>query len=226
MTLEDLVRLYGSIARGGAAMPFHERANAALEARANVLSTKAAWYVSDILAGVPAPQNAPDEAVAFKTGTSYGNRDAWAVGFDGKHTIGVWFGRPDGGSAHGITGIDTAAPLLFSAFTRLKPKPAPLPAPPDEALRVSNSELPLPLRRFRVRGRDTNAANSPAPRISFPPDGAVLEVGYVPGETFVPLKLRDGRGTGRARISGYPYRRCAWARGTGTDQARMTPAFV
>ncbi len=68
--------------------------------------------------GTPPPDNAPHNRIAFKTGTSYGYRDAWAVGFDGRYTVGVWVGRPDGAPVPGILGRSTAAPILFDAFAR------------------------------------------------------------------------------------------------------------
>ena len=111
-----------------------------------------AWYVADILRGTPPPPNGVAGRIAYKTGTSYGHRDAWAIGFDGAHVIGVWFGRPDGASVPGALGLETAAPALFDAFARLSPDPAPLPPPPGSALTVTASELPAPLRRFHARG--------------------------------------------------------------------------
>lgn len=66
--------------------------------------------------GTPPPDNAPHNRLAFKTGTSYGYRDAWSVGFDGRMTIGVWVGRPDGAPVPGLMGRTAAAPILFDAF--------------------------------------------------------------------------------------------------------------
>ena len=57
----------------------------------------AAFYVADILRGAPPPANALKGRIAFKTGTSYGFRDALAIGFDRRTTIAVWVGRPDNG---------------------------------------------------------------------------------------------------------------------------------
>ena len=54
----------------------------------------AAWYVANILIGTPPPDNGAPGRIAFKTGTSYGYRDAWSVGFDGSHTIGIWVVGP------------------------------------------------------------------------------------------------------------------------------------
>ena len=88
---------------------------------ARVLDPAAAWYVADILRGTPPPANGAAGRIAYKTGTSYGHRDAWAIGFDGAHVIGVWFGRPDGASVPGALGLEAAAPALFDAFARLSP---------------------------------------------------------------------------------------------------------
>ena len=79
----------------------------------------ASWYVAGILRGVAPPLNAPYGRIAFKTGTSYGYRDAFAIGFDKAHTIAVWLGRPDNGAVFGLAGRQAAAPVLFDAFTRL-----------------------------------------------------------------------------------------------------------
>ena len=125
MTLRDLVSLYAAIARGGTAVALSDGVGEAAATRspgAPVLSPTAAWYVSDILAGVPPPLNGSPGRIAYKTGTSYGYRDAWAVGFDGAHVVGVWVGRPDGTPVPGLSGIVSAAPVLFEAFDRIGPK--------------------------------------------------------------------------------------------------------
>ena len=109
------------------------------------------------------PTPSPGE-LAYKTGTSYGFRDAWAVGYDGRHTIAVWVGRPDGASTPGLAGRTAAAPLLFDAFARLAQRRAPLPAAPAGTLNVAATDLPPPLKRFR-EARDEHP---PAP-ISSPP---------------------------------------------------------
>ena len=188
MTLHDLVTLYAGIARGGEAVALHERLGDAPDKGARLLSGGASWQVADILANAPTPGNAVAERLAFKTGTSYGYRDAWAVGFDGAHVIGVWLGRADAASVPGILVIDTAAPLLFEAFARLKPVPDPLAPPPPSVLTVSNAELPAPLRRFRHPAMH-GVQHAEKPRIAFPPHGARVDLG---GEPLV-VKLRHGR---------------------------------
>ncbi len=88
-------------------------------ARRRLLSPVAAWYVTDILKDAPPPANAKAGRIAYKTGTSYGYRDAWAIGYDGRHTVAVWVGRPDAASTPGLSGRTAAAPILFDARERL-----------------------------------------------------------------------------------------------------------
>ena len=104
-----------------------------------------------MLIGTPPPENAAGGRIAFKTGTSYGYRDAWAVGFDGRRTIGVWVGRPDGAPVPGLIGRVAAAPILFDAFARTGQPPAPLPrAPQRRAVRGKRASC---RRRCSISGR-------------------------------------------------------------------------
>src|SRR5262249_11035612 len=146
------------------------------------------WYVGNILIGAPPPENAPPGRIAFKTGTSYGYRDAWAVGFDGRMTIGVWVGRPDGAPVPGLVGRSAAAPILFDAFARSGYAPAPLLRPQGGVIFAASTRLPPPLQRFSGVGAREIAE---PPRIMFPPDGARLELAGE-GER-VALKFAGGR---------------------------------
>jgi penicillin-binding protein 1C len=175
VTLEDMVQLYAAIARGGVVRPLTHRLGMDAADGQRVLTWVAAWQVGDILAGLAPPPGAPSNRLAYKTGTSYGHRDAWAIGFDGKHVIGVWMGRADGTPVPGAFGADLAAPVLFEAFARLKPALDPQPAPPPDALMLANAQLPQPLRRFRSRDA-AFAADASAPEVAFPPDGAEVEL--------------------------------------------------
>ena len=187
LTLEDLVRLYGGLANGGVAQPLVWRAGEARAEGHRVVSRSAAWQVGHILAGIRPPDGQPPGRVAFKTGTSYGHRDAWAIGWDGRHVVGVWLGRPDGTPVPGVFGGDVAAPILFEAFGRLKPQLDPLPPPPPETLMQSTALLPRPLQEFRPRRGE--AARRDDFGIAFPPDGARLLQGSDPS---VPVKLQGG----------------------------------
>jgi len=175
VTLQDMVQLYATLARGGVALPLTWRMAGDRDEGQRVVSAVAAWQVGDILAGLAPPPGAPQNRLAYKTGTSYGHRDAWAIGYDGRHVIGVWMGRADGTPVPGAFGADTAAPVLFQAFNRLKPKLDPQPPAPPSTLLVSNAQLPQPLQRFRSRTAAFEAdANAPA--VAFPPDGAEVEL--------------------------------------------------
>ena len=146
----------------GAAHRARRRASATRRRRARLLDPVAAWYVANVLIGTPPPANAPAGRIAFKTGTSYGYRDAWSVGFDGKATIGVWVGRPDGAPVPGLVGRTAAAPILFDAFARIGRPLAALPPAPKGAIFATTARLPptaatLPARRAAGPGRAAGA---------------------------------------------------------------------
>lgn len=173
LTLEDLVQLYAGIARGGEGISLSAKIRAKSSNQARILSPESAWHIGNVLAGIAPPQGAQRNGLAYKTGTSYGHRDAWAIGFDGQHVVGVWLGRADGTPVPGAFGGALAAPVLFEAFARLKPKLEPLSAPPPATLISSNAALPTPLQHFRPRDA-VFAAPAGAPKLAFPPNGAIL----------------------------------------------------
>ena len=143
ISLADLTMLYAGLARGGNTIALTERRDRiAAPAQRRLLDPVAAWYVGNVLIGTPPPENAAGGRIAFKTGTSYGYRDAWSVGFDGKRTVGVWVGRPDGAPVPGLVGRGAAAPILFDAFARLGSLPAALPKAPKGAIFAANNRLP------------------------------------------------------------------------------------
>jgi len=186
-TLQDLVQLYADLAAGGQGPALRLRLDEPSQQQGRLVSEVAAWQLMDILRGLPPPPGARAGVLAYKTGTSYGHRDAWALGWDGRHVIGIWLGRADGTPVPGVFGGSLAAPVLFEAFGRLKPEFEPLPPPPPATLIVSSAELPQPLRRFRPRDA---AFDEPAdaPQLLFPPDGARLALLDAP----LTLKLRGG----------------------------------
>jgi len=178
VTVEDMAGLYAMLGNGGRAIGVHHRMGAG-GSGARVLSPEAAWQVGHILSSMPPPPNAPRNRLAYKTGTSYGHRDTWAIGFDGGHVVAVWMGRADGTPVPGAFGADVAAPVLFEAFSRVKPALQPLPVPPPATLLLANAALPQPLRVFRPRNA-VFTAPSDAPQMAFPPDGAVVATGGAP----------------------------------------------
>jgi penicillin-binding protein 1C len=198
ITLRDLVQLYAAIARGGEAVSLRDGTDGAASpgsagVGAPVLTPTAAWYVADILAGVVPPVNGSPGQIAFKTGTSYGYRDAWAIGFDGADVIGVWIGRPDGTPVPGLAGIVSAAPVLFEAFNRLGQTRAALKRPPAGVLIAhATAELPRPLQHFRGRG-EAAAAEPDDPQIAYPLDGVEVDLGIKDGDPMpLTIKIRNG----------------------------------
>jgi penicillin-binding protein 1C len=191
LSLQDLVQLYAGIARGG--VPVRLSGLGGEAGGTPLLLPGAAWQVADILAATPPPETAALDQIAYKTGTSYGYRDAFAIGFDGRYVMGVWMGRPDGASVPGLQGIKDAAPLLFEAFSRLGAEPVPLPAPPPYVLTGAGESLPLPLRHFQARG-DANFLDPNQPEIAFPPNGAELDLGLSETRLHAELvlKLKSG----------------------------------
>ncbi|MET0505163.1 MAG: penicillin-binding transpeptidase domain-containing protein, partial [Luteibacter sp.] len=119
--LENLVGAYSAFANDGVAAPPRYTGADPRQPR-RVLSPGAAWIVRDMLASNPADvDGAPLEGsaratarLAWKTGTSYGYRDAWAIGVTDDWTIGVWIGRPDGTPSPGQYGAVTSLPLLVA----------------------------------------------------------------------------------------------------------------
>lgn len=98
--------------------------------RAAGLSPGAAWLALDALVEVKRPGDAAhwrqfrsSRIVGWKTGTSYGLRDGWAIGTTPSHTVAVWVGNASGEGKPGLTGSATAAPILFDLINRLEPEP-------------------------------------------------------------------------------------------------------
>jgi penicillin-binding protein 1C len=191
--LTDLTLLYAGLARLGTVPPLVERLGAPQASPRRLMEPPAAWYAANALVGTPPPENAVGGRIAFKTGTSYGYRDAWAVGFDGKRTIGVWTGRPDGAPVAGLMGRSSAAPILFDAFARLGQPLAPLKRAPRGTILTSTAKLPPPLMRFASRA-GAGEATVPKLHIVFPPNGASLELSGA-GDALDPIAVKIAGGT-------------------------------
>src|SRR5205085_4516229 len=168
ITLEDLVRLYAALANAGEVAPLRYRRDDPPVRSAPLFGPLGAWYVNDILTEAPPPPGVvpaeirPGRKLAFKTGTSYGYRDFWALGYDPEVTIGVWAGRPDGTPMPGHSGRLTAAPILFKIADLLGPALPPSKAPPPlGALLVSRNDLPTRLQRLDPGPREAAPAEGP-----------------------------------------------------------------
>lgn len=205
--LTDLAVLHAGLAEGGLVTPpVLERDRVGPPAPpARLLDPVAAWYVADVLSGTPPPENGAARRLAFKTGTSYGYRDAWAAGFDGRHAAAVWIGRADGQPIPGLTGHGAAAPVLFDAFARLGTRPEPLAGPPPGALVTATAGLPQPLRAFGLAARpDRAGADTVGLRFVYPPDGARVSLAGDGAPLPLAWALEGMRGPVTLLVNGHP----------------------
>lgn len=188
--LADLTRLYVGLARGGSVPQLITRLDMPRRAADRQITTpQAAWYIWDVLRGAPPPDNAPAGRIAFKTGTSYGYRDAFAVGYDRRTTIGVWVGRADNAAVPGLVGRLVAAPVLFDAFARLGNEREPLPRPAG-IISGPTASLPPPLRHLRKDVPTTAVVTTGELKIAYPPAGSTVDLGLSNGLAGVQLALK------------------------------------
>ena len=208
--LKDLVQLYAALANRGKPVRLGDgiHAEPGVIDGEPLLDPAATWQIADILSGVLPPAGVVKRGIAYKTGTSYGYRDAWSVGYDGRHVLGVWVGRPDNGAVPGLTGYGSAAPILFEGFAKSGLAVTPLPRAPPGAVRIAQSQLPISQRRFTLTASGLVSATirEAAPQIVYPPEGARVELGTDMSGTPMPLvlKLQGGRAPFRWLANGKP----------------------
>ena len=126
--LEELVQLYTTFANDGELQQLTFLNEASTNTK-SLLSASASYMVSDILTEVTRPDlpsnfeySSQLPKIAWKTGTSYGRRDAWSIGYNQHYTIGVWVGNFDGKGNPALSGAEMASPLLFQLFNALDPQ--------------------------------------------------------------------------------------------------------
>lgn len=149
VTMEELVTLYAALANGGILRPLRRTMDSPTTAGTRVLSAEAAFVTLDMLKDNPRPdQGSLDDAssqevpVYWKTGTSYGFRDAWSVGIFGPYVLAVWVGNFDGEGNPSFVGIQAAAPLFFRIVDSVRAQQGRLPG--------SMRSVPYDLRRIDV----------------------------------------------------------------------------
>ena len=125
--LDELVPAYAAFARGGRLRHLqYDPLPKGAPRQIPLCSPESAYLVTDILAGLERPDLPQDlldrsrlPRIAWKTGTSFGRRDAWAIGYNPRYTIGVWMGNMEGDGVQGLSGAATATPLLIELFNAL-----------------------------------------------------------------------------------------------------------
>jgi penicillin-binding protein 1C len=206
VSLRDLAMLYAGLASDGRPANLRYLPEAPLVMHWPLMTAASAKALRDILGGVPPPDGVAPvsrRAIAYKTGTSYGFRDALAIGFSAKYTVAVWVGRTEGTPRPGAFGRNTAAPLLFHLFDRL-----PAEAPKADPIRpIADRHLSAGLKHF-VASSDVMGlagAHGAPPHITYPPDGAHLELARS-GAALTPLVLEAAGGAPPYRwaVNGQP----------------------
>lgn len=135
VSLEELTKLYSAFANKGEYQGVKWLKNAEQEGREaadttilkkSILSEAAAYIITDILTQPTRPDFPQNFAntmhlpkIAWKTGTSYGRRDAWSIGYNANYTVGVWTGNFSGEGVPELTGASIATPLLFNIFNSI-----------------------------------------------------------------------------------------------------------
>ncbi len=124
--LLELTNLYSTLANGGMYHPLKYTVTDTLGSASRLWSNAASFMIHEVLTKIQRPDfplhwQATDKLpqIAWKTGTSYGRRDAWSIGYNQKYTVGVWLGNFDGSGVHGLQGAITATPLLFRIFNQI-----------------------------------------------------------------------------------------------------------
>lgn len=203
VTAREIATLYAGLGSGGevAALVWNAADEKTPEHAYRLFSAKTASRISSILADAPALEGrAPADLsrkalrVAYKTGTSYGYRDAWAAGHAGGYTVVIWVGRADGAPRPGATGRKAAAPLLFDVFDMLVRDGA-----TEGEIEELKDEAPaIALARF-----ERSVERTP-PQIVFPRNGVEIYLGG--DDRGFSLAARGGEGGHRWYVNGEPVR--------------------
>ncbi len=187
VTLEHMAASYAALGDDGIIRPLvYQPAQApAGDIRDAFAGQQARHWVTNILRGAAPPDGIPAtsaaaRAISLKTGTSYGYRDAWAFGYDARHVVAVWTGRPDGTPSPGHFGVNTAAPILFDVFelTGIHPR--------SGALDIG---MGAPLAPAMASIGPGNIAQRSL-KIAFPVDGTTLP--FI-ADKRIPLEVRGGK---------------------------------
>ncbi|MEM9495119.1 MAG: penicillin-binding protein 1C [Pseudomonadota bacterium] len=196
VTASEVAALYAGLADEGRARPLRWLKDAQADETGNddaarLMSAATAARIGAILADAPslhgrapARLSASAPRVAFKTGTSYGYRDAWAAGHGAGYTVVVWVGRADGAPRPGATGRKTAAPLLFDIFDMLERQGG-----AEPALSPTTGDEPAPM---IARIDRAPPARERAPVIVFPKDGVEIFVDKAGSERGYAFAARGG----------------------------------
>jgi penicillin-binding protein 1C len=199
--LYDLATLYCALANGGQYAPLTLMPRSSPLKISPLIQPAASWYVTRILEDAPAPSGLVDwfvtekSPVAFKTGTSYGARDALCIGYTtgaNGYTAAVWTGRADGSPSPNQLGRKTAAPILLKIFNTILLTKGGFDSgsPPQGVMSVPASQLPEALRWFR-HSHAVSSAFTKRPVSLSQNKGAVFQILSPQSNTTYVLQKKD-----------------------------------
>ncbi|HXI33256.1 MAG TPA: penicillin-binding protein 1C [Gemmatimonadales bacterium] len=172
VTMEELVTLYGALAGDGVVRPVRYLADEPATRGVRVLSAEATYITREMLADNPRPDNVTAAvpgrlAVSWKTGTSYGFRDAWSIGTFGPYVLAVWVGNFNGAGNPAFVGVQVAAPLFFQVV---------------DAIEAQEPSLGEPVRSFpaNLATVDVCAASGDLPNADCP---RTVPTWFIPGKS-------------------------------------------
>lgn len=126
VTLEEMATLYAAFANYGSYSPLNYLKSDSTKLRIPIVTPEAAYLVTNVLTQITRPdlpnnyRNSPHvPKIAWKTGTSYGRRDAWSIGYNRNYTVAVWVGNFSGVGVPELSGAEVATPLLFEVFNKV-----------------------------------------------------------------------------------------------------------
>lgn len=186
LTLEQLVLLYSGLGNSGKVKHFSYIETKNLQKESYLLSSRAACQVMDILT----TDNSAGRVFSLKTGTSYGHRDALAIGFDKQYVVGVWIGCANGSPMRGATGAGLAVPLLHKIYQILPP-----PKQPFLFAKLSVSESVAFKNLSHERGQQQERLS-----LQFPIDKTVIPL----AKEGIPCSVRGGNKPYHWLINGKP----------------------
>ena len=121
--LIELCNLYSTFAREGLYLELSDTGDSNIPKSERLFSEEVCYLISDILSNLKRPDiptswefTADMPRVAWKTGTSYGRKDAWSIGYNPTYTVGVWAGNFSGQGSVDIVGAQIATPLMMDIF--------------------------------------------------------------------------------------------------------------
>ena len=215
--LDDLTGLYRGLATDRKNCPLQylrDEKPAPCLSPHEMFSPQTQKWITGILQNTPRPDGYRAQAtlnpapIAFKTGTSYGFRDAWAFGYNADYTVGVWVGKASGQPSPGQTGLSSAAPLLFSVFEKLPRLSRIHNVDADESWK---KPAPDGLKYFAPNRAQQNQLAANALDIEFPADDALFLLGDIARRGVV-LRARNGVRPLIWMVNGVPLPSDPWKR--------------